>query len=271
VPERFATKSTAETSAVDSGACGKMPQGEYVLSLERGLAVIRSLSEENRRATLAEVSRATGLSRAAARRFLLSLQALRYVESDGRYFTLHRRVLALGYAYLSSLPWWQDARQVAGKLAIDFGSDAIAGVLDGGSVVYVVHASPSKFSVFNQTEGTKAPTYATAVGRVILAGLDNAQLETFLAAADLRSLTPLTITDPKRLRRTLEGVRREGFSIVNQELDLGQSSIAVPLFDSDGHVVAGLGLIYARSESRNADFENKALEALKAASCEISK
>src|ERR1700677_915310 len=192
-------------------------QSEYILSLERGFAVVKCFGEENPRRTLAEVARATGLSRGAARRFLLTLQSLGYVENKDRYFSLRPQTLELGYAYLASQPWWRSAQRVADLLAMELGNACAVGVLDGASIVYVAYASAARFSIFNRSIGTRIPAYSTAIGRAILASLSEGDLSAIYTDIELPRLTPFTVRDLPSLKAILSDVKREGYSIVNQE------------------------------------------------------
>jgi IclR family pca regulon transcriptional regulator len=241
-----------------------------VLSLERGLTVIKCFGDARPKLTLSEVARETGFTRAAARRFLLTLQELGYVESDGRYFSLRPQTLELGYAYLASLPWWRYAQRVADRLAGELGSACAVGVLDGPSVVYVAYASAARFSVFNRSIGTRLPAYATAIGRVLLAGLSPGEREASLARTKLERITPFTVTSARELGHTLEGVRSSGFSLVNQELEIGLSSAGVPIFDRGGQVVAGMSVSSLVAGLKHEDLKRKFIGPLRKASAEIT-
>jgi IclR family transcriptional regulator, pca regulon regulatory protein len=247
-----------------------LPKSEYILSLERGLTVIKCFGEARPALTLSEVAFQTGLTRAAARRFLLTLRELGYVESDGRYFSLRAQTLELGYAYLASLPWWRYAQRVADRVAGELGSACAVGVLDKGSVVYVAYASAARFSVFNRSIGTKLPAYATAIGRVLLAGLPSVDRQKSLSATRLQRTTPFTVNDPRKLREILEQVQEAGYSIVNQELEIGLSSAGVPIFDRGGNVVAGMSVSSLVAGLKNEDLKRKFIRPLREASAEIT-
>jgi IclR family transcriptional regulator, pca regulon regulatory protein len=212
----------------------------FVASLERGLHVIDCLLGVRTEATLAEVARSTGLSRAAARRVLLSLESLGYAESDGRYFRVRREILEIGYAYLSALPWWRSARAAAEMLARTINCECAVSVLDGEWQVSVAHASPTRFSVFDRAVGSRAPAYAGAAGRVLLAQLDEVEVDRRLATANFAPLTPFTIEDPTKLRALLADVRTNGYAAATQEIEIGYSALAVPIRDPAGRVVAAL-------------------------------
>ena len=143
---------------------------KYVHSLERGLAVIAAFDEHNPELTLADVARATGLDRSTARRFLLTLEALGYVEQNGRHFSLAPRTLQLGYGYLASLPWWRAAQNISERLTSRIGASSAVGVLDHDNIVYVAYASAGRFPLLmSRSVGTHLPAAATAIGRVLLA------------------------------------------------------------------------------------------------------
>jgi IclR family pca regulon transcriptional regulator len=216
------------------------PPAGYVHSLERGLAVIRCFSAERPRLTLSEVARQTGLSRAAARRSLITLHTLGYVGSDDRQFYLTPRVLTLGYAYLSSLSVAEVAQSHLTDLANDVHESCSASVLDGFDIVYVARAATKRIMTISLSVGTRLPAYATSMGRVLLAALSDDRLDAYLDAAALTPLTERTIVDRKRLHAELERTRTRGWCLVDQELEHGVRSIAVPVHDAAGRVVAAV-------------------------------
>ncbi len=213
---------------------------DFVQSLDRGLAVIRCFSSEHPSLTLSEVAERTGLTRAAARRFLLTLQELGYVGSSGRQFSLRPRVLALGYAYLSSFSVAQIAQPHLEDLTEELHESCSVSVLDGDDIVYVARASANRIMTIALTVGTRLPPYPTSMGRVLLAGLPEAELDAHLSRARLRKLTEHTVDDPGQLRAILADVRAKGWAAVDQELEAGVRSIAVPIRDSSGRVVAAI-------------------------------
>ncbi|HUZ37745.1 MAG TPA: IclR family transcriptional regulator C-terminal domain-containing protein [Streptosporangiaceae bacterium] len=209
-------------------------------SLDRGLAVIRCFSSEHPSLTLSEVAERTGLTRAAARRFLLTLQELGYVGSSGRQFSLRPRVLALGYAYLSSFSVAQIAQPHLEDLAEQLHESCSASVLDGDDLVYVARASANRIMTIALTVGTRLPPYPTSMGRVLLAHLPEQELDAHLSRTTLRKLTDRTVVDPQELRAVLARVRSQGWAAVDQELEAGVRSIAVPVRDSSRKVVAAI-------------------------------
>jgi IclR family transcriptional regulator, pca regulon regulatory protein len=215
---------------------------DFVQSLERGLAVIRAFDGERRQLGLSDVARATGLSRAAARRFLLTLVALGYVrQTDGR-FALRPRVLELGYAYLSGLSLLEVAQPHMEALVAAVNESSSISVLDDTEIVYVVRVPTRRIMSITLAVGTRLPAYATSMGRVLLAGLDADALSERLARTALAPLTPYTVTDPAKLTELLHEVRDDGYAAVDQELEEGLRSLAVPIRDGLGEVVAALNV-----------------------------
>jgi IclR family transcriptional regulator, pca regulon regulatory protein len=214
----------------------------FVQSLERGLAVIRAFTAESPDLSLADVSRRTGLSRAAARRFLLTLLDLEYVRNDGGRYSLTPRVLELGYAYVASLSLPEVAEPHLERLAAETGEFPAVSVLDGHDIVVVARVPVSRLMTVAINVGTRLPAYATATGRVLLAGLTDEALDRYLGEAELRPRAGRTITDPEALREDVERVRTQGYSVVDQELERGLRSVAAPIHGRRGQVVAAVNL-----------------------------
>src|SRR5215831_17527536 len=183
---------------------------DFVQSLDRGLAVIRAFGPERERLSLSEVARATGLTRAAARRFLLTLVKLGYVRSDGREFSLRPKVLELGYAYLSGLALPEVAMPHLEELSAKVRESSSISVLDGHNIVYVARVATKRIMTVAISVGTRFPAYAASMGRVLLAGLSPEELDQYLAEATFEAFTELTVTDPDRLREIIGEVRRQG-------------------------------------------------------------
>src|SRR5712691_1961917 len=173
--------------------------GEFVQSLERGLSVIRAFSRDRPALTLSELADVTGLTRAAARRFLITLRELGYVESDGRQFSLRPRVLELGYSYLSSLPVWEIARPHLEQLADVVRETTSASVLDGTDIVFVVRVETKRIMSMTLGVGSRLPAWATAMGRVLLADLPQERLDDYFRQVRLEPLSEQTITDEKQI------------------------------------------------------------------------
>ncbi|WP_232233928.1 IclR family transcriptional regulator [Micromonospora chokoriensis] len=215
---------------------------EFVQSLERGLAVIRAFDGEHPQLTLSEVARRTGLTRAAARRFLLTLVELGYVHTDGRLFSLRARILELGYAYLSSLSLPEVAQRHMEALVARVHESCSVSVLDGDEVVYVARVPTKRIMTVGISVGTRFPAYATSMGRVLLAAQPGDWLDDYLATAQLRPLTRRTVTDPAKLRTALRKIAAQGYAIVDQELEEGLRSVAAPIHGENGSVIAAVNV-----------------------------
>src|SRR5215469_5534541 len=225
---------------------------DFVQSLDRGLAVIRAFGPDRERLSLSEVARETGLTRAAARRFLLTLVKLGYVRSDGREFSLRPRVLELGYAYLSGLALPEVAEPHLEELSAKLHESSSISVLDGHHIVYVARVAQKRIMTVAISVGTRFPAYAASMGRVLLAGLSPDELEKYLAEARFEAFTERTVTDPEQLREIIHEVDRQGYSIVDQELEEGLRALAAPIRDSSGAVAAAIN-VSAHASRFNSD------------------
>ena len=219
-----------------------LPGDSYVQSFARGLEVIRSFSARSPRQTLTEVAGRTGLSRAGARRILLTLQTLGYVESDGKLFRLTPRMLDLGFAYLSSLPIWNLAEPVMEALVGEVKESCSAAVLDGTDIVYVLRVPTHKIMSIGLGVGSRLPAYCTSMGRMLLSALPQDEMVKVLQASDRTARTRYTTTDVDALVARIAQVRRQGWSQVDQELEEGLVSMAAPITDRAGQTVAALNI-----------------------------
>ncbi|WP_461169215.1 IclR family transcriptional regulator domain-containing protein [Arthrobacter sp. Z1-15] len=213
---------------------------QFVQSLARGLSVIRAFDADHVQMTLSEVSRRTGLSRATARRFLLTLEELGYVRTDGRHFELTALVLALGYSYLSGQTLPQLAQPLLEDLSRRISESTSASILDGPDIVYVARIHTRRLMRVGIAVGTRFPAYATSMGRVLLAGLPDAALEEYLGTVRLEPFTERTVTDPAVLRAEVLRIREAGWAVVDQELESGLRSVAVPVRSPGGEVIAAI-------------------------------
>jgi len=213
---------------------------EFVQSLERGLSVITTFTRENPAQTLSEIAERTGLTRAAARRFLLTLRDLGYVQSDGRLFSLRPRVLELGYSYLASLPVWEIARPHLEALADRVQETTSASVLDGSDIVFVARVETKRIMSMTLGVGSRLPAWATAMGRVLLADVGADQLDEYFRKTSRAPLNERTITDERRLREIIGETRTNGWTLVDQEVEQGVRSLAVPLRAPNGRTEAAL-------------------------------
>jgi IclR family pca regulon transcriptional regulator len=222
---------------------------DFVQSLERGLAVIRSFSAERPELTLSEVAAETGVTRAAARRFLITLMSLGYVRSDGRLFSLTPRVLDLGYAYLSSMSLPDVAEPHLEALVAEVNESSSVSVLDGGDIIYVARVPTSRIMTVAISVGTRFPAYATSMGRVLLAGLPDGELDDYLAKLNPQRLTSRTVTGAAALKAEILRTRAQGWTIVDQELEEGLRSVAAPIRDRNGRTIAAINVSVAAART----------------------
>lgn len=247
------------------------PGDSYVQSFARGLQVIRSFSAAAPRQTLSEVAAATGLTRAGARRILLTLQSLGYVETDGKRFGLTARILELGFAYLSSMPIWNRAEPVMEALVAQVKESCSAAVLDGTDIVYVLRVQTHKIMRINLAVGTRLPACCTSLGRMLLADLDDATVRQRLEASERTAFTRHTITDVDTLVAKVAQARRQGWCLINQELEEGLISIAAPVTDRSGRTVAALNISGQANRTPAKVMQETMLPALRAAAADISR
>ena len=228
-PSAGPSASAPSEPATVAGGSLAARNSDFVQSLDRGLAVIRAFGPDRERLTLSEVARATGLTRAAARRFLLTLVKLGYVRNDGREFSLRPRVLELGYAYLSGLALPEVAAPHLEELVARLHESSSISILDGHQIVYVARVSIKRIMTVAISVGTRFPAYATSMGRVLLAALSEEELDRYLAGATLERLTAHTVTSPDRLHAIVREVASQGYAIVDEELEEGLRAVAAPI------------------------------------------
>jgi IclR family pca regulon transcriptional regulator len=215
---------------------------DFMTSLARGLAVLQAFDVRQRALTVSQASKATGISRAASRRCLHTLERLGFVaEEDGRY-SLRPKVLTLGFAHLSSVPLANAAQPLLDRCRDRLHESCSLGVIDGGEVFYQARAETSRIMSIALFVGTRLPAYCTSMGRVLLAHLPAKELREYLGRVVLHPHTARTVTSKALLEDILANVRRTGFAVVDQELELGLRSIAVPVRDRTGTVVASLNV-----------------------------
>ena len=217
-------------------------QRDTMGGLAKGLAVIETFTADRPRQTIAEVAAASGLDRATARRCLLTLAQLGYADYDGKFFTLTPRVLRLGTACLAAMPLPQVVQPWLDQLSDELGESTSVSIIDGGDIVYVARAARKKVMSISLMPGSRLPAYCTSMGRVLLSALPEADARAILTRAPLLARTPRTVTDPEALMSELARVRAEGFAMIDQEVELGLRSIAVPLRNVHGRTVAALNL-----------------------------
>jgi IclR family pca regulon transcriptional regulator len=245
---------------------------DFMASFARGLAVIRAFSGGTGRRTIGGLAQTTGLSRAAVRRCLYTLHQLGYVGLDeGRHYVLRPKILALGYAFLSSSSLVVSAKPILEQVSATVHESCSMAVLEGDSIVYVARsASSRRLMAIDLGVGSRLPAYCTSMGRVLLAGLAPGELDSYFAKLVPIAYTERTVVVRNELRRVVDEVARKGFALVDQELELGLRSMAVPVRDVSGNVVAALNISTHASRVTADELETRGLPALLAAAQELT-
>ncbi len=214
----------------------------FMTSLARGLAVIRAFSDQRRSLTIAQISHKTGIPRAAVRRCLITLRQLGYAEAEANNFSLKPKVLTLGYSYLSSTPLTVSALPTLNQVSRSLNESCSLAVLDENEILYVARSATSRIMSVALNTGSRLPAYCTSLGRAILAFLPPDELDHYLATVELKAYTERTIVSTKGLAEVLAGVREHGYALIDEELEVGLRSIAVPVRGASGAVVAALNV-----------------------------
>ena len=214
----------------------------YMLSLARGLTVIRAFENSESALSVAEVARRSGISRAAARRCLHTLACLDYVVSAAGKFELAPKVLTLGYAYLGSARVSRAAQPVLERVSERLQESCSMSVMDGNEIVYVARAASRRIVSISLSTGSRLPAYCTSMGRILLAFGGEERLKQYFAAVKPVAHTPQTITKRADLLEEFERIRAAGYALVDQELEIGLRSVAVPVRRADSSVVAAINV-----------------------------
>jgi IclR family pca regulon transcriptional regulator len=224
------------------GSPGAPLKRDLVAGLEKGLAVIEAFDQERPRLTISQVAERTGLTRAAARRYLITLAHLGFVTQERKMFALAPRVLRLAQSYMNSARLPRLVQPEVQKLSQALKEASAAGVLDGADVISIAATSAGRVVSATLQPGVRVPAYCTSTGRVLLASLPSRESDGWVARHRLQPLTPHTIVQPERLRAELARVRTQGYAAVDQELELGLRTMAVPLRNYRGDTVAALNV-----------------------------
>jgi IclR family transcriptional regulator, pca regulon regulatory protein len=221
-----------------------VPQGDpnFVLSLARGLEVIETFEGHTEGQSVADVARRTGLSRAAVRRLLMTLEQLGYAEYTGRVYRLKTRVLKLGFSYLTSNSLPAIAQPILEQVTEAVHESSSLSVLEGDEIVYLARSSAKRVMSVGLSVGSRLPAYCTSMGRVLLAALPDKDLTAYLDRVELRALTPKTVTDKGLVYEMIRRVQAQGFALADEELELGLRSIAVPVRNRMDRVVAAINI-----------------------------
>jgi IclR family pca regulon transcriptional regulator len=239
-------------------------------SLARGLAVVRAFSASHRSLTIAQISQKTGIPRAAVRRCLHTLRQLGYASSEANNFSLTPKVLTLGYAYLASTPLTVAAQPCLREISHALHESSSLAVLDGDQVLYVARAATTRIMSIALNAGSRLPAYCTSLGRVMLAHLPATELNAYLARVELRPYTEHTVSSVKRLKEILATIQHSGYAIVEEELELGLRSIAVPVCGVSGRVAAALNVGASATRVTRAQMEQEFLPILQRGAQEMA-
>jgi IclR family transcriptional regulator, pca regulon regulatory protein len=263
------SEETANTSLANINSFTGDPN--FMTSLARGLTVIQAFTQKKRQLTISQLSLKTGLSRAAVRRCLYTLAKLGFAGSDdGRHFYLGPRILALGYSYIASMPLATAAQPVLERVSHELHESCSISTLDRADIIYVARANVTRIMSIDLGVGSRLPAFCTSMGRILLATLPAEALDSYLTQTELKKFTERTITSAEKLRQVLRLVSRNGYSIVDQELELGLRSMAVPIQNPNGKIVAALNVGAHAQRVSIQEMQSKFLPRLRAAAQELS-
>ncbi|MBE1281682.1 MAG: helix-turn-helix domain-containing protein [Rhodobacteraceae bacterium] len=226
---------------------------DFVGSLAKGLRVIEAFQAEQPRLSITDVAQAAELDRATARRCLLTLVELGYAEYDGKFFALTPRVLRLGVAALASMPLPQIVQPWLDQLSDQVGQSCSVSVLEGAEILYVARAAQRRVMSIGLMPGSRLPAFCTSMGRVLLAALPRDEARSLIESSDLAPRTAHSLTDISDLMQELDRVRRQGYALVDQEVEIGLRALSVPLLNQRGETVAALNIGLAAIQSNAAE------------------
>ena len=241
-----------------------MRETDVIGGFAKGLRVIEAFGEAKPRLTITDVSKETGLDRATARRCLLTLAELGYAAYDGKFFELTPKILRLGHAYLSATPLPRLVQPHLDRLSETVGQSTSVSVLDGTEIVYVARAAQKRVMSISLMPGSRLPAYCASMGRVLLAALPEAEARAIIETSDRQANTPFTRTEPDALMAELSNVRAQGYALIDQELEIGLRSIAVPLENARGRVVAALNIGAPAAHAEAGEMVDRYLPAMRA-------
>ena len=235
---------------------------DYISSFAKGLRVLEAFSADKPRCSIAEVAGATGLDRATARRCLLTLSELGYADYDGKFFTLTPRVLRLGVGALAALPLSHMVQPWLDQLSDQICQSCSVCILDDTEIVYVARAAQKRVMSIGLMPGSRLPAHCTSMGRVLLAALPSEDARDIIERSDLSPRTPLCLVSPDEILARVSEAREKGYALVDQEVELGLRSLAVPIFNSSGVVVASLNTGVAAVQASPEELTNLYLPGL---------
>ncbi|MCP8463660.1 IclR family transcriptional regulator [Pseudomonas sp. ZM23] len=246
------------------------PSDAYAQSFARGLSVILAFGPKHPKMTLSEVAKSTGLTRAGARRILLTLEFLGYVSQDGRLFSLTPKILDLGYSYLSANPLWELATPYMEEVVQQTGETCTISALEGTDIVYIMRVATHRIMSVNLSIGSRLPAWVTSMGRVLLGGVVESVRDDILSKSNIIKYTSRTITDIDTLKGVIALAKQRGYCLVSEELEEGLQSIAVPITDRSGRIIAAMNVGGQSSRTTGADLVERVLPHLQEAAFKIS-
>lgn len=252
-----------------SKSASNVKSRDFLTAFARGLTVINAFTEQSQSMTLADVSRIVGLPRATVRRCLLTLEALGYVESDGRYFVLTPQVLTIAQAYLSSSPLPRLAQPFLERINDAIGQSCSVAVLQNDDIIHIARSSRKRLAEVQRGVGSHLPAYCTSMGRVLLAGLPADELNDYFKRAKLTPITPRTVYKEQELRRILAKVRRDRYCFADQETEIYVRALAVPLYNASGRLVAALNVSVQADKTTKKQMLTRYLPLLHTAAAEM--
>ena len=265
IPIAPATPSLTIAQEIDA-----LTDPSFMTSMARGLAVVKAFSDQRRAMTIAQLSHKTGIPRAAVRRCLYTLKKLGYAGSDANNFFLKPKILTLGYSYLSSTPLTVSAQPCLNHVSTTVGESCSLAVLEQGEVLYISRSQTTRIVSIALNAGSRLPAYCTSLGRVMLASLSKSELDNYFARVPLLPLTDRTVVSEERLREILAETAAQGYAIVEEELEIGLRSIAVPVRGASGLVAAALNIGAQSARVSREQMENEFLPVLLNGASELS-
>ena len=256
-----------ERAAVESGVA---PDREFMVTLAKGLAVLRAFRSDRRSMTLSQAAAVLHLSRATARRILRTLTEIGYVQQNGREFTLAPRVLELGFGFLATQTWIERAEPLMKELSEQLGESSSAAILQGTEIVHVLRAPANRILAIGSQIGSRLPAFHTAMGRLQLGALGVDEIWRRLRTIQVQTYTSNTITDLDALVERPQLDLAQGFSIVDEELEKGLRSIAVPITTRTGRIVAALDVSAHSTRTTRNELRERFLGPMRGVAQEIS-
>lgn len=267
---RRSTRNAAPRPLTIAEEIDALTDPSFMTSLARGLAVVKAFSDLRRAMTIAQLSHKTGIPRAAVRRCLYTLKQLGYADSEANNFYLKPKILSLGYSYLSSTPLTIAAQPCLNQLSRMLNETSSLAVLESDEVLFISRSQTSRVLSVALSAGSRLPAYCTSLGRVLLAGLSDAELDGYFARVKLVAYTDRTVVSEAQLREILADVRHKGYSVVEEELEIGLRSIAVPVRGASGATMAALNVGAQATRITRTQVEQTFLPALLNAASELS-